>query len=55
MRTLGWRRAFCQVGASIPAIAQAWPMLERLDPTLVVDRTAVLDDIADLVRGLLPR
>jgi AcrR family transcriptional regulator len=42
--------------AAIPAIAQAWPTLERLDPALVVDRAAVLDEIADLlVRGLLPR
>ena len=42
--------------AAIPAIAQAWPMLERLGPDLVVDRAAVLDEIADLlVRGLLPR
>ncbi len=43
-------------GASTVEIAQAWPMLERLDPALVVDREAVLDEIADLlVRGLLPR
>lgn len=40
----------------VPALAQAWSLLERLDPGAEVDRAAVLDEVADvLVLGLLPR
>lgn len=42
--------------AAIPALAQAWFMLERIEPGLDVDRDAVLDEITDLlVLGLLAR
>lgn len=42
--------------AAIPALAQAWFMLERIEPDLDVDRDAVLDEITDLlVLGLLTR
>jgi len=42
--------------AAIPAIAQAWQVLERVDPELAVDRDQVLGEVADLlVLGLLPR
>lgn len=40
----------------VPALAQAWPLLDRLEPGAEVDRAAVLDEVADLlVHGLLPR
>jgi AcrR family transcriptional regulator len=42
--------------AAIPALAQAWFMLDRIEPGLDVDRSAVLDEITDLlVLGLLAR
>ena len=42
--------------AAIPALAQAWFMLERIEPGLDVDRDAVLDEVTDLlVLGLLTR
>lgn len=41
---------------AVPALAQAWFMLERIEPDLEVDRAAVLDEITDLlVLGLLAR